>query len=98
MKHFIIVITYTESTERINEVRPKHREFLEKAYEKNIALFSGPQVPKTGGLIAAKGNSIEEIKDYFSNDPYQKEKVADYKFIEFEPSHYQDFLETWIKE
>lgn len=78
MKHFIIIIHYTKSVEKINEIRPRHREFLDKAYKNGIALFSGPQVPRTGGIIAARGKSIEEVKNFFNGDPYQKEKAAEY--------------------
>ncbi len=96
MKHFIILIHYTESIEKINEIRPRHREFLERGYTDGIVLYSGPRVPRTGGLIAARGNTAEEVKTFFSNDPYQKEKAAEYEFIEFEPVHYQEFLNDWV--
>lgn len=98
MKHFIIIIHYIESVDRINEIRPRHREFLEKGYSEGIVLFSGPQVPRNGGLIVAKGKSADEMKKFFSKDPYQKEKAAEYQFIEFEPVHYQKFMEEWISE
>ena len=96
MKHFIIIIQYKVPEEKINEIRPRHREFLEKGYKEGIVLFSGPQVPRTGGLIAARGDSPDKIKEFFSNDPYQKEKAAEYQFIEFEPVHYQKFMEDWV--
>lgn len=96
MKHFIIIIHYLESVDKINEIRPRHREFLEKGYKAGIVLFSGPQVPRKGGLIAAKGRTTEEVKKFFEQDPYQKEKAAEYQFIEFEPVHYQEFLKDWI--
>jgi uncharacterized protein YciI len=96
MKHFIIIIHYIESVERINEIRPRHREFLDKGYNDGIVLYSGPQVPRTGGLIAARGKTEEEVKAFFRNDPYQKEKAAEYQFIEFEPVHYQQFLKDWV--
>jgi len=98
VKHFIIIIHYIESVDRINEIRPRHREFLEKGYSEGIVLFSGPQVPRNGGLIVAKGKSADEMKKFFSKDPYQKEKAAEYQFIEFEPVHYQKFMEEWISE
>ena len=98
MKHFIILIHYIDTVDRINEIRPRHREFLEKGYSEGIVLFSGPQVPRTGGLIAARGKSTDEVKKFFSEDPYQKEKAAEYQFIEFEPVHYQEFMEHWISE
>lgn len=96
MKHFIIIIHYIESVDKINEIRPRHREFLETGYREGNVLFSGPQVPRTGGLIAARGETTEEVITFFSNDPYQKEKAARYEFIEFEPVHYQDFLNDWV--
>jgi len=98
MKHFIIIIHYIESVDRINEIRPRHREFLEKGYTEGIVLFSGPQVPRTGGLIAARGNTAEDVKKFFNDDPYQTEKAAEYRFIEFEPVHYQKFMEEWISD
>jgi uncharacterized protein YciI len=96
MKHFIILIHYIESVDKINEIRPRHRDFLEKGYKAGIVLFSGPQVPRIGGLIAAKSKTSEEVKKFFSEDPYQKEKAAEYQFIEYEPVHYQEFLKDWV--
>ena len=98
MKHFIILINYIATIDRINEIRPRHREFLEKGYSEGIVLFSGPRVPRTGGMIAARGKSKEEVQKFFSEDPYQKEKAAEYQFIEFKPVHYQKFMEKWISE
>ena len=96
MKHFLIFIHYLESVEKIDEIRPRHSEFLDKGYKDGIVLFSGPLVPRTGGLIAARGETAEGVKEFFSNDPYQKEKAARYEFIEFEPVHYQEFLKDWV--
>ena len=97
MKHYIIIIHYIESSEKIGEIRPRHSQFLETAYAQNIALFSGRQASGKGGIIAAKGESIDKIRNFFKDDPYQKEHAAEYQFIEFEPGHYQKFLEDWVK-
>lgn len=96
MKHFIIIIHYKVTSEKINEIRPRHRQFLEKAYEQEVALFSGPQVSGKGGIVAARGKTIEEVEKFFGDDPYIKEKAAKYQFIEFQPGHYQKCLENWI--
>jgi uncharacterized protein YciI len=96
MKHFIVEIIYKAPIERINEVRDRHRGFLDEGYSKGIILMSGPQVPRTGGIIIARGESMEDVFEFLSNDPYQKEKVAEYKFIEFTPVHHQEFMKEWI--
>lgn len=96
MKHFIVEIIYKVPLEKIDAVRDRHRGFLEKGYEKGIILMSGPQVPRTGGIIIARGSSMEEVAQFLENDPYQIEKVADYKFLEFNPVHFQELIKEWI--
>jgi uncharacterized protein YciI len=98
MKHFIVEIIYKAEIEKINEIRPKHREFLKKGYDEGRILCSGPKMPRTGGIIIARGNSIEEISEFLSNDPYQKENAAEYQYTQFNPVHFQEFLKDWINE
>lgn len=96
MKHFVVEIIYKAPIEKINEIRDRHRAFLDTGYKQGVILMSGPQVPRTGGIIIARGNSMEEIDSFFSNDPYRKEKAAEYRFIEFTPVHYQDIIKEWV--
>jgi hypothetical protein len=39
---------------------------------------------------------MEEIADFFSNDPYQKNNLAHYQFIEFNPVKHQKEITEWI--
>ena len=96
MKHFIIEITYLVPYPEIEIVLQEHRSFLQKGYDAGLLLCSGPQEPKTGGLIIARGESMEKIKEHFKEDPFLKHKVAKYRFIEFNPVKHQEFLKDWI--
>ena len=96
MKHFVISVTYTAPNEKIEEIRPSHRSFLQIGYDIGFILCSGPRNPMTGGIIIARAESKEELELLFQKDPYQIYKLADYEFIEFEPVKYQDFLSDWI--
>jgi uncharacterized protein YciI len=95
MKHFIIEITYTVPFEQLADVVPEHRAFLQAGYDRGWALFSGPQVPKTGGIIVARAPSLEALKAFFAEDPFQKQGLGTYRFIEFDPVKRQAFMETW---
>ena len=97
MKHFVVEIIYKAPIEKITEIRPVHREFLQKGYEKGILLVSGPQTPQVGGIVIARAESMEAITDYFSNDPYSKADAADYQFIEFNPVSRQEFMNDWVE-
>ncbi len=97
MKHFVIELIYKAPIEKIQEVRPKHRKFIQKLCENGVILLAGAQVPMIGGILIAKANSMEEIADILSNDPYQKENLAHYQYIEFNPVIKQDFLSNWVQ-
>ena len=51
MRHFIVELTYTVPFEQLADVIPLHRSFLQAGYERGDVLCSGPQLPKTGGII-----------------------------------------------
>ncbi len=96
MKHFVIEINYLVPTDQLLEVTVEHRAFLQTGYQDGILLYSGPKVPRTGGMIVARAETAEALIDFFHNDPYQRKGVANYRFIEFEPVFKQKFMEDWI--
>jgi uncharacterized protein YciI len=98
MKHFIIELTYLMSAEQLAEIVTEHRAYLQIGYDAGKLLFSGPQNPRVGGIVVARGESLEEIQQFFSNDPYQKKGAASYRFIEFSPVKFQPFIEPWLQE
>ena len=96
MKHFLVELTYIVEIAKIDEVITEHRAFLQIGYDKNILLMSGPKNPREGGVIIARGESVEALQEFFSNDPYSINKCAEYKFTEFMPVKHQEFLKDWI--
>jgi uncharacterized protein YciI len=70
---------------------------LQAGYKAEMLLVSGPKVPRTGGIVIAKANSMEEIAAYFKNDPYALNDAAEYSFIEFNPKSHQEILKDWLE-
>lgn len=96
MKHFVIEVTYLAPIEQIDATLVEHRAFLQTGYDKGWLLCSGPQDPRTGGIIITRAPSAEEISVFFKNDPYQIKGLAEYRFTEFNPVKRQAFMEEWI--
>jgi uncharacterized protein YciI len=97
MRHFIVELSYTVSFEQLQTILPAHRVFLNAGYEMGWVLYSGPQEPKTGGMIVARAPSLDDLKTYFTEDPLQKNGLANYRFIEFNPVRQQPFMDEWCK-
>jgi uncharacterized protein YciI len=97
MKHFIIEITYKVTFEELQETLPAHRAFLDEGYAKGFLLMSGPQNPKTGGMVVARAKNIEEIKNYFDSDPYHIQNLAEHRFVEFTPVKFNELIKSWLE-
>ena len=96
MKHFVVEIIYKAPLQEIEAVLEKHRTFLQIGYDKGMILASGPQVPKIGGIVLARAESMEVLAEFFADDPYLQENLAHYQYIEFSPVKYQELLSDWI--
>lgn len=96
MKHFLIEITYTAPMSEIDACLVEHREFLQEGYAAGQLLCSGPQMPRTGGVIIARAAELAEIETFFAKDPFQQRKLAEYRFVEFQPVKYQPWLQAWV--
>ncbi len=97
MKHFIVELTYVAPMAKIDEILPSHRAFLQEYYDKGVLLLSGPQNPRVGGIVVARAESLEAVKEIFSHDPYLVQKAADYRFVEFNPVKFNPIVENWVK-
>ncbi|MDP2038582.1 MAG: YciI family protein [Ignavibacteria bacterium] len=97
MRHFVVEIIYKAPIEKIEELTPTHREFLQTGYNAGMLLVSGPKVPRTGGIVIAKASSLEELTEFFKSDPYALNDAADYRFIEFNPKSHQEILKDWLE-
>ena len=95
MRHFLIEVTYTKPYDQVAPSLAEHRAFLQTGYEKGWLLLSGPQVPKTGGIIIARAPSLEALQEFFRADPYMVRGLGTYRMVEFEPVKRQAFLEDW---
>ncbi len=97
MKHYIVDIKYLVPVEKLADILPSHRAFLQTGYDKGILLMSGPKEPRTGGIAVARSETLEELREFFLQDPYHLQNVATHDFFEFNPVLRQSWLEDWVK-
>ena len=98
MKHFIVEATYLVPFEKIQEVIPPHRAWLQKGYDAGLFLCSGPQDPPVGGFLVARAESMSDLKAMFEEEPFNVARVASYTFKEFQPVKRQSWTEEWFRE
>ncbi|MBI1363815.1 MAG: GTP cyclohydrolase [Proteobacteria bacterium] len=83
---YIVLVTYTQGIDKIDEVLVPHRNFLQTLYDAGILLASGPQDPRTGGVLIAKGGiGKAELAKKLEADPFHTHGLATYEIIAFDP-------------
>ncbi len=91
----IITISYTASSEMIDLIRPKHREFLDRGYAQGLFIASGPNSARNGGVILASGE-LDVIKALLQEDPFLVEDVATYSYHSFSPVKHAEAYAAFI--
>ena len=80
---YLLVSRYTAPPERIEELVPAHRAYLEERYAAGDFLLSGRRVPWDGGVIVAASMPRERLDELLAADPFAA--VAETDVVEFEP-------------
>ncbi len=80
---FLLLSRYRKPMDEVDRWLPEHREFLERHYAAGRFIVSGPMEPRTGGVIVTADITRDEIERVMSEDPFVREGVSEYDYIEF---------------
>lgn len=94
---FLVEITYTRPIEEIEAQTDAHRAFLDIHMASGLLILTGPKVPRTGGILIARGGQTkDELAAILADDPFQALGLADYVITEFAAGKYQPALADLI--
>ena len=80
---FVLISRYLKPLDEVDRHLAEHRAFLERHYEARHLLTSGPQNPRTGGVIVTHYMTRAEAEAMMAEDPFLREGIAEYQYIEF---------------
>ena len=72
---FAAVIEYVQDRERIQAVRPAHRQYLAGLRERGQLAASGPFTDDSGALIIYEASSPEEAEQLLRGDPFHQNGI-----------------------
>src|SRR6478736_3531388 len=73
---FVLLLTYTKPLAEVDTLMRRHMAWLDAQYEAGRFVVSGRRIPRTGGVIVARGDDREEIEALAASDPFVKGGVA----------------------
>lgn len=93
---FIITIIYKKPINEIEAHIDDHRAFIDDGYKNNYFMMSGPQNPRTGGIIISHMKDKEQLEQLLKKDPFLIYDLANYQITEFQPNKYHQKLSEFI--
>ncbi|OZU88152.1 hypothetical protein CIL03_13590 [Virgibacillus indicus] len=82
MKYYAVILTMLDE-EKNKQYRPDHLAFLEQKANEGKLFAKGPFTDGAGGLVIYKGESLAEIEEIVSQDPYVIRGARGYKIHEW---------------
>jgi uncharacterized protein YciI len=83
---FVLLLTYTKPLDEVDALMRKHMAWVNEHYAAGRFVVSGRRVPRTGGVILARGDDREEIERIAASDPFVTGGVATVEVIQFRAS------------
>lgn len=75
MAKFAAIVEYISDTDRIQEIRPVHREYLASLVSSGKLFNSGPFPDGSGALIIYEAADLAEAQVILANDPFSKNGI-----------------------
>jgi uncharacterized protein YciI len=87
---FVLLLTYTRPLEQVDALMREHVAWLNEHYDAGRFVVSGRRVPRTGGVIVARGDDRDEIERIVAGDPFVAGGVATCEVVQFRASQTED--------
>lgn len=93
---FVILLTYKKPFVEVEKFLDAHRAYLDRHYAEGLFVCSGPQNPRTGGVILCRAQDRPTVDRLITLDPFHTHEVADYSVVEFIPTHHLSGFEKFL--
>jgi uncharacterized protein YciI len=67
---YIVLLTYPASMDEIDSRTAAHRAYLDRYQREGVFVLAGPQVPRHGGVIMARGVDRKRLEEILDEDPF----------------------------
>ncbi len=93
---YVAILTYVRPLEEIDRHVEAHIEWLRRHYADGTFLLSGRRVPRTGGVIVTRGESLEAVEALLKTDPFQQHGLATVDIIPLQVAMAADGLKEML--
>lgn len=94
---FVLIARYNRPANEVDNLLDEHKAWIDRHQQAGRILMTARQVPLTGGLILAEGESVDEMRRMIDEDPFARSGFADYEILEFQPARVTEGMELRLR-
>jgi uncharacterized protein YciI len=83
---FVLLLTYVRPLDEVDALMRDHMAWVKEHYAAGRFVVSGRRIPRTGGVILARGDDREEMERIAAADPFVSGGVATCEVVQFRAS------------
>ena len=72
---YAAIIEYTRDNDKVQSIRPVHRQYLMSLRERGQLAAAGPFTDDSGALIVYEAASVEEAEKLLQGDPFHQNEI-----------------------
>lgn len=72
---FAAIIEYLQDADKVQAIRPTHRQYLATLKERGQLAISGPFTDNSGALIVYEATTAEEAEKLLKGDPFHQNGI-----------------------
>jgi uncharacterized protein len=72
---YAAIIEYLTDPEKVQSIRPAHRQYLAQLRERGQLAVSGPFTDGTGALIVYEAENADEAEKFLRGDPFHQNGI-----------------------
>ncbi|ODP37793.1 YciI family protein [Sphingomonas turrisvirgatae] len=81
----VVLLTYKVAPDAVAAHRAAHVEWLNHGVADGRVLLAGRKPSADGGMFIARG-TLAQVEAWAAHDPFAREGLADYQFVEITPT------------
>jgi len=83
---FIVVLKFAQNKTAASQHMEEHKDWVKRGKDAGVFLFVGSLKPAAGGVILARGVSLDELAARVEEDPFVAENVVTAEILEIAPN------------
>lgn len=81
---YVVVLTYVRPIEEVDAHMAEHARWIREGLADGVFIACGRRTPRTGGVIVARGVTLEALHERLALDPFQSLGLAEAEVVAFD--------------